>query len=236
MKSNEEALEALSALERSSRFAVPLGLLAVGAIVAMLIISGAELRETRAEIAKADIELKARQKELAQVKAEAAKVAAETQQRLRETEQKLDAVTPTAPAQATALQEARNQLAVVDASLTKANIFYKFKNAMPAQFDTMSVDIFYCESAGAKAKEIATKLLQLKGDSLGRWRVRPLSRAVNSGPGYGIQGNEIRFNPEERGQAERLEREGSELANISFRLQEIDYPTSNYISAFICVE
>jgi len=236
MKSNEEALTALSKLERSSRMAVPLGLLGVGAIVAMIVVSSAELRETRAEIATAERELKIRQEELAKVKAEAERITAETQKRLRETEQQLDNVTATAPAQAVALEEARNQLAVVDATLTRAKIFYEFKNAQPAAFDTMSVDIFYCESAGERAKQVATQLLQIKGESLGRWRVRRLSRNVNAGPSYRISGNVIRFNPDERSQAERLMQEGQRIAQVSFRLQEIDYPTPNYISAFICTE
>jgi hypothetical protein len=54
---------------------------------------------------------------------------------------------------------------------------------------------------------------------------------VNRRPGYSIVSNLIRHQDEEKDVAKQLQSLGS---GTSFALQQIDYPTKDYISAFVC--
>lgn len=232
MATNTEILNSLSKLERSSRLAIPLGILAFSAIAAMLYFSAKELQDTRHQIDQARLEL-------IELKAEAANVVAKTQARLRAADQKIEEVTTGTVTRdlAVRLQTAREDIAVADASLTGARVQIEampHPNKTSTRYGAMSIDVFFCESSGQIAKELANRLAGLKGENIGRWRVRPLSVTINASPGYQISDNEIRYNPDELEVATNLMEDAKNRAGITFRLQETTYPTPGYISAFIC--
>lgn len=232
MATNTEILNSLSKLQRSSKLAIPLGLLAFSAIIAMLYFSAKELQHTRQQIDQARLELK-------ELEAEAAKVVAETQARLRAADQKIEEATTSTVTRdlAVRLQTAREDIAVADASLTGSKVqieAIRNPTKTSTRYGAMSIDVFFCESSGQIAKELANRVAELKGDNIGRWRVRPLSATINASSGYQISENEIRYNPDEVEVAKNLMEDAQNRAGITFRLQETTYPTPGYLSAFIC--
>lgn len=232
MATNTDILNSISKLEKSSRLAIPLGLLAFFAIAAMLYLSAMELQQTQQQIEQARLELN-------DLKAEAAKVVAETQARLRTADQTIEeaSINATTKDLAIRLQTAREDIAVADASLTGAKIQIKalrHPSNTSIRYGTMSIDVFFCESSGPIAKESADRVAALKGDSIGRWRVRPLSTTINASSGYRIFDNVIRYNQDEVEVAKNLMEDAKKQAGITFRLQETTYPTPGYVSAFIC--
>lgn len=99
----------------------------------------------------------------------------------------------------------------------------------------VAVDIFWCEGAsGAAHKAVADQLFEraAKAGQFGRIRVRPLPESVNRRPGYGIVTNMIRHEEVERTAAMALQ--AAAPGSAAFGVQQINYSTANYISAFVC--
>jgi hypothetical protein len=240
MAHDVDVLASLAKLERSSRLAIPLSLVAFVAIAAMLILSARELTSTRQKIDAADIELEQKRAEVVRVREEANRVVIVTQDRLQAADTKIENASKNSskPEQVANLQAAREDLAVADASLAGAKVKI---SALPSsaqavtRYGAMSVDIFYCETEGNRAKELAERVAGLKGSSVGRWRVRTLPAALNATEGYRVTTNVIRYNPDELVVARSLLDDAKSQGSVDFRLQEISYPTPGYISAFVCL-
>ncbi len=100
---------------------------------------------------------------------------------------------------------------------------------------SMDVDVFYCAARQGTAEPIARSVLTLKQpNESGRWRLRLLPESVNQQPGYGITGNEIRYNvPDETAAAQAL---AGRLANVGYpvSLRPSRQSTRWYVSVFIC--
>lgn len=107
--------------------------------------------------------------------------------------------------------------------------------AQPAKngksYSAIRIDWFYC---GAQQEPSVKSAMSLKTNSItGKWRQRLLPVEINSRPGYNIHTNLIRFNSDERDAAEGIKADLAKL-NMNVQLQEIQYPTANYISVFFC--
>lgn len=239
MATNQEVLDSLAKLQRSSKLAIPFALIAFIAIMGMLALSGRELSERRQEIADANSEITRKRDELQKLRDEASKVVSEAEARVRAADQQIEAAVSSGSNQdrAVSLQSARQELAIADASLAKAkaNVVQSkgLSDSVP-RFGTLNLDIFYCESNASTAKPQAERVVSLRGNSVGRWRVRSLSETVNASEGYRIADNVIRFNPDEATVARNLATDARVKLNIEFRLHEIGYRTPGYLSAFIC--
>lgn len=98
-----------------------------------------------------------------------------------------------------------------------------------------NLDIFFCEKRRATSEPLANAVRELDPKSEGtRWRVRALPESINQQPGYGINGNEIRFTaPQERPMADALAHALS-VKGIDVRFRETTHPTPGYVSVFIC--
>ena len=239
MTSDADVLVDLAKLEKSSKLAIPLSVVAFAAIAAMLFLSGRELASTRQKIDDANIELDQKRAELIRIREEANRVVTLTQDRLQAADSKIASVSTNSSKteQVASLQAAREDLAIADASLAGAKVQIATlprSTQTVARFGAMSVDIFYCETAGNSTKELANRVVQLKGGSVGRWRVRPLPASLNATEGYRISNNVIRYNPDELSVAKSLLEDAKLRGGVEFRLQEISYPTPGYISAFVC--
>lgn len=239
MATNQEVLESLAKLEKSSKLAIPLALISFLAIMAMIALSGIKLSERQREISEANAEITLKRNELQKLRVEAATLVAEAEARVRAADQQIEAAASSFSNQdrAVSLQSARQELAIADASLSKAKASVVQTNKLSTtgpRFGTLNLDIFYCESKASTAKPLAGRVGSLKDNSVGRWRVRSLSETVNASEGYRIYDNVIRFNPDEAKIAQNLAMDAKEKLNIEFRLQETSYPTPGYLSAFIC--
>ncbi len=238
MASNDDILAGLAKLEKSSRLAIPLSLVAFAAIASMLVLSGRELASTRQKIAEANLELEQKRAELVRIREDADKAVTFSQKLLRAADSKIESASEysSKPEHVASLQAARDDLAVADASLTGAKVQIASPRSAqtPARYGAMSVDIFYCETAGSNAAELAKRVAALKGNNIGRWRIRTLSAAINATEGYRISNNVIRYNPDELVVARHLMEDAKAQGSVEFQLQEIAYPTPGYISAFVC--
>lgn len=239
MQDNTEILDRIARLQRSSRIAIPLSLIAFTAIMGMIYLSAQELADKRQKIRAANEELEQTKKQIAALRIDKEKLIRETQPRIEAANRSIEEISRqiTQPSTAQMAQKAIEELAVADASLIAA----QHRTTSPAvgshssgAFGTVSVDIFYCVDNGAEAKRIAERIAALKGDAQGRWRVRPLSKAANAGNGYGLKANLIRHNPDEIEVARSLKKHADENSGIKFELQNIAYPTPHYVSVFVC--
>ncbi|WP_353216757.1 hypothetical protein [Sandarakinorhabdus sp.] len=103
----------------------------------------------------------------------------------------------------------------------------------------LAVDIFWCEGPDGDRHRMQAEALfgaATASGQFGRVRVRPLPESVNRRPGYGIVGNIIRHQDVERAGAGQLLRLSVTVTGIarSFSMQQIEFPTKDYISAFLC--
>jgi len=99
-------------------------------------------------------------------------------------------------------------------------------------YGSIKIDWFYCSSEQEPSIKAA---MALKTNAItGRWRPRLLPVEINSRPGYNVHDNIIRFNADERRAAEGLKADLMNKLNMNIQLQEIQYPTANYISVFFC--
>lgn len=120
------------------------------------------------------------------------------------------------------------------------------QTALKVAWSNYDFDIFYCEGSPeqqASALQSANAIAALKGldpGASGRWRVRPLSAARNSTPGFGISGILIRPSAkDEVTLAQQMltiikQRRTLDTASDSVRIQSISYPTPYYLSVFVC--
>ncbi|HWV15040.1 MAG TPA: hypothetical protein VN030_06370 [Cellvibrio sp.] len=99
-------------------------------------------------------------------------------------------------------------------------------------YNAIRIDWFYCDGEHEEKVRAALKLKTEK--VVGRWRPRLLPNEINSRPGYNVHSNIIRFNSDERTAAEALQSDLRERLSMAVSLQEIQYPTANYISVFFC--
>lgn len=98
-------------------------------------------------------------------------------------------------------------------------------------YSAIRIDWFYC---GAQQEPSVKSAMSLKTNAItGKWRQRLLPVEINSRPGYNIHTNLIRFNHDEREAAEGIKADLEKLS-MNVQLQEIQYPTANYISVFFC--
>lgn len=100
---------------------------------------------------------------------------------------------------------------------------------------SMDVDVFYCAAKQASSEPLARKLVQLQqpGET-GRWCLRFLPDSVNQQPGYGITGNEIRFNAPLETEAAKLLAQRLQSAGVQATLRESMQLTKWYLSVFVC--
>jgi DNA repair exonuclease SbcCD ATPase subunit len=236
---NTELLDRIAGLQRSSRIAIPLSLIAFLAIMAMIYLSAQELAEKRDKIREADARLTQKKQEFDELRVSTEKLIRETQSRIESANRSIEQISRQTNQIETAqtAQKVIEELAVADASLIaaqKPTTVPIAHDRLGSVFGNMSIDVFYCEERGAEAKRIAEQIMALKADAQGRWRARPLTKAANSGDGYGLKANLIRHNADEIEVAQRLQKLARETDGIEFQLQKIAYPTPHYISAFVC--
>ncbi|NQD38243.1 hypothetical protein HPT27_14540 [Permianibacter sp. IMCC34836] len=102
-------------------------------------------------------------------------------------------------------------------------------------YGAIRVDAFYCADNSGTGKAKAESTLRLReSNSAASWRVRALPDEINARPGYHIEQNLIRYNPDERQAAEALQADLKKSLGIDVALAEIQYPTPNYLSVFYC--
>ena len=231
MENNNELLQRIHKLERSSHMAIPFGIIGMIGILAALYFSTRALQEAREELAIAEQAL------------------SQTQEEIDRAQARLDALNKTlaeisekgAPLGNAEIGSALTQLATIDSSLAVATAKvsqsqYKSQfKAMDSRYGAMSIDIFYCVDAGPNNQRLANEIMLLReGNSAGRWRVRELSEAVNATKGYRLTTDTIRFNADERTIAQALQEDAQKITGGDIRLQQIKYPTPGYISLFLC--
>lgn len=232
MESTTELLARINGLERSSRVAIPFGILAMLAILGSIYFGSVELKRTREEVHLAE-------GKLAQVRAETEAVINQTQAKLDELNKTLELTLANQKSLSytSDIKSAIEQVERIDASLAAASA--KYAAAMPTttvtRFGTMNVDIFYCANGSSVNGDLARQLLTLReGQSTGNWRVRELSPVVNATEGYSLSKDVIRFNTDEREIAQKLKEDIDKASGHIIGLQEIAYPTPGYISVFLC--
>ena len=94
-----------------------------------------------------------------------------------------------------------------------------------------TVDIFYLEETQGISRPIAEKLKkELPKEYLVRVRVLP--KLTNTKPGYQVGGNEIRYEPAESSDAQKIVDIAGNV-HIPLNMQPINYKRPNYISIFI---
>lgn len=244
MSNNEEIIKSLAKLERSSKIAFPLGLLAFVAITSMLYVSAQELKNKRLQIAQADKELdnkraavKGLEETLKGLKKGCLQGLSDTQARLLELDKKVEEVsaTKTPSEQTERLLNVREEIAVADAALMRAKEEVNKHQKASTGYAIMNIDIFYCEKKQATSQPLAQAILAKKNtNDVGRWRVRFLPESVNQRPGYQISGSEIRFTPPDETTAAKALLNQLSAIGVRASLRETSYPTPGYISAFIC--
>ncbi|MGM8227741.1 hypothetical protein ACSV5M_14240 [Cellvibrio sp. ARAG 10.3] len=227
MENNNELLQRIHKLERSSRMAIPFGIIGVLGILAALYFSARALQDARAELAVAE-------QTLAQIQGD-----------IDLAQSKLDALNKTladlsergSPLGNADIGTALSQLATIDSSLAvaTAKVSQSTYRATGSRYGAMSVDIFYCADAGPKNRALAQDIMALnEGKVAGRWRVRELSAATNATQGYRLTVDTVRFNADEREVAQALQEDAQKITGSEIRLQQIKYPTPGYISLFLC--
>jgi hypothetical protein len=126
-------------------------------------------------------------------------------------------------------------LAIAGANLSVAAQAASYSKSGNEPYAAYSVDIFYCSEAGAGAKSQAQAAFSMsKGKTAGRWRLRELAADINRRSGYGIDGNVVRFNAGEAEVAKKIRADVRAMQGVNIELQQIEYPTPNYISMFFC--
>jgi hypothetical protein len=229
MDDTSDLLHRINSLERSSRIAIPFGILGMIAILGSIYVASNELKQTRLELISAEERLN--------------KVRAETQDTISQAQSKLESLNRTLEATLSSqepkptrndIQSAIQQVATIDTTLSVARARVTPKRN-DLRYGSMSVDIFYCAGTNPANSAQAKQLLTLRdGKSTGRWRVRELSSVLNATEGYRLSSDVIRFNADEREIAERLKQDIEESSGGNIGLQEITYPTPGYISIFMC--
>jgi hypothetical protein len=123
----------------------------------------------------------------------------------------------------------------IDAALANAQAKLSAAgNTGVATYGAYSVDVFYCTTSPGN-KALAEAALKMgKPRSIGNWRIRELTSAMNSRSGYGIKANQIRFNADEREIAIRIKNDLGRELRAAVAESQIAYPTPNYISLFFC--
>ena len=227
MENNNELLQRIHKLERSSHMAIPFGIIGMIGILAALYFSTRALQEAREELAIAEQAL------------------SQTQEEIDRAQARLDALNKTlaeisekgAPLGNAEIGSALTQLATIDSSLAvaTAKVSQSQYKSMDSRYGAMSIDIFYCVDAGPNNQRLANEIMLLReGNSAGRWRVRELSEAANATKGYRLTTDTIRFNADERTIAQALQEDAQKITGGDIRLQQIKYPTPGYISLFLC--
>ncbi len=227
MENNNELLQRIHKLERSSHMAIPFGIIGMIGILAALFFSTRALEQAREELAMTEQAL------------------SQTQQEIDRAQAKLDTLNKTladisekgAPLGNAEIGSALTQLATIDSSLAvaTAKVAQSQSRSMDNRYGAMSIDIFYCADADPNNQRLAREIMSLReGNSAGRWRVRELSAAANATKGYGLTTDIIRFNADERTIAQALQEDAQNITGIDIRLQQIKYPTPGYISLFLC--
>lgn len=120
--------------------------------------------------------------------------------------------------------------------VVSANALAPRPQALPAPsekpYASIKIDWFYC---GSEHQPLVKAAMDLKTTEVsGRWRPRLLPAEINSRPGYNVHTNVIRFNADEKKAAEGLQSDLRKKLNMDVLMQEIQYPTANYISVFFC--
>jgi hypothetical protein len=102
-------------------------------------------------------------------------------------------------------------------------------------------DIFWCESSGdvgkLRAEQVRTQMLRRGWGTSTSIRVRPLPQRINEQPGYRAQGWQIRWDGDERGQAERWHQLINDALGktVEIEIKPTSNVTRNYLSCFICI-
>jgi hypothetical protein len=228
MDDNNDLLQRISKLERSSRMAVPFGIVAMIAILAAIFFTSKELQQSRAELTIAEEAL------------------AKTQTEIDRAQAKLDALNKTlatisakggAELDDEDLGTALAQVANIDSTLAvaTARVAQSQMKSVDTPYGAMSIDIFYCAESGAANMALAKKIMALReGRASGRWRMRELSAVTNASKGYHLTMDTIRFNADERQVAEQLQKDTQSVTGSEVKLQLIKYATPGYISLFLC--
>ncbi len=111
-------------------------------------------------------------------------------------------------------------------------------NVSQVDWGSWDLDIFWCESSGAGAKEQADQLKYvIEGEGAqGRIRSRILPDITNQKPGYGVKGYQIRPNANELAFANQVAKFVNTLTNgdVSFEIKQSAQKTPWYLSVFIC--
>lgn len=242
---NAEVIAALAKLEQSSRRVLPFGLIALLCLGGAIYLAGRELSALQTRVATADIELHS-VIERAQAASESARQAElkiqQSQQELKKLTEEVGARKPAAlPAANKASQDLISQLASVDRTLKEANLSARQAQIRPPvsapRYGLMRVDVFYCGTGSDANFDRANRVFALReGNSNSRWRVRQLAPELNATPGYSIHNDVIRFNPDEKDIAERLQADIQKRIDRPIAMQQIAYPTPEYISVFLCTD